>query len=40
MRFEFTQTTQVRVHFFKSPSREKSTQDEKVRYQKGRVKIN
>ena len=35
MMFEFTQTTQVWVHYSKSFSRVKSTQDEKVRFIKG-----
>ena len=35
MRFGFAQITQVRVYFFKSFSREKSTQDERVRFIKG-----
>ena len=32
MRFEFSQITQFSVHYFKSFSRVKSTQDEKVHF--------
>ena len=35
MKFEFTQITQVRVHFFKSFNQEKSNQDEKIHFIKG-----
>ena len=35
MRSEFTQISQVRMHYFKSFSREKSLQDEKDRFIKG-----
>ena len=41
MRIEFTQITQVRVQFFKSLIREKSTLDEKMRFIKGNeLKLN
>ena len=32
MKIEFTQTTQVLVHYFKSFNRVKSTQDEKMHF--------
>ena len=35
MRFEFAQITHILMHHFKSFSRIKSTQDEKVRFVKG-----
>ena len=35
MEVRVTQITQVRVHYFKSFSRVKTTQDEKVRFIKG-----
>ena len=36
MRFQFTQITQVSVHFLNLLSREKSTLDEKVHFKKGK----
>ena len=34
LRFAFTQVTQVQVHIFKTCSREKSSEDERVRFVK------